>query len=72
MLNYIQLISRPDIIMDLHQVTRFTHNPQLSHECALLKIACYLSHTQHQGEIYTPNLQHGIDFYVDADFSGGW
>eukprot|EP00957_Ditylum_brightwellii_P146400 11147152-Ditylum_brightwellii.AAC.1 len=32
----------------------------------------YLSVTSEHGIIYTPNPELGIQYYVDADFAGGW
>jgi hypothetical protein len=45
MLQYLQNHSRPDITYAVSQCARFTHNPQCSHELAIIHICQYLCGT---------------------------
>ena len=72
MLSYLQGSTRPAISMALHQCTRFSNDPRLVHERAVRKIGKYLSETAMRGIIYDPDKTQGIEYYVDADFAGGW
>ena len=72
MLNYLQGHSRPDIAIAVHQCARFSANPMLSHEKAVIRIGRYLLHTKTRGIIFKPDISKGLEVYVDADFAGGW
>ena len=72
MLNYLQGHSRPDISMAVHQCARYSTNPMLSHEKAVMRIGRYLLHTKTRGMIFEPDISKGLEVYVDADFAGGW
>ena len=58
--------------MAVHQTARFSNNPMLSNEKAFKRLERYLLHTKRDGIIYNPDTQKGLEFYVDADFEGGW
>ena len=70
MLLYLASNSRPDISFAVHQCARFTHNPKVSHEKAIIRICRYLKGTQEEGLIYEPSSEMTVDCYVDADFAG--
>ena len=55
MLLYLSGHSRPDITHNVHQCTRFTFNPKLSHKRALIQIAKYLKATGNRGLIVDPD-----------------
>eukprot|EP00957_Ditylum_brightwellii_P192554 14660468-Ditylum_brightwellii.AAC.1 len=44
----------------------------LSHEHAMRQLAKTLSITSERGIVYTPNVELGIQCYVDTDFAGRW
>ena len=70
MLQYLQGHSRPDITFTVSQLSRFTHNPKRLHELALERIEQYLKGTINKGLCLKSTDSFGVDFYVDADFSG--
>ena len=72
MLNYLQGSTRPDISMAVHQCARFSTDPRLSHERAVLKIGKYLLATKDRGIKFTPDPSRGIECFADADFAGSW
>jgi hypothetical protein len=72
MLNYLQGSTRPDISMAVHQCARFTSNPKLSHERAILYLSRYLKGTSKRGIIFDPDTSRGIECFVDASFAPGW
>ena len=72
MLNYLTGTTRPDIAMAVHQAARFTNEPRLSHERAVLRIGKYLQGTKERGIIFKPDSSRGLECHVDADFAGGW
>ena len=72
MLGYLQLTSRPDISMAVHQCSRFNNDPKLSHEKTIKRICKYLLGTMDKGIIYRPNPALGLECHVDADFAGEW
>ena len=72
MLTYLQGTTRPDIAMAVHQCTRFSQNPKLSHERAVKRIGRYLLGTKDRGICSVPDPKKGLECYVDADFTGGW
>jgi hypothetical protein len=67
---YLASNSRPDISFAVHQCARFTHDPKVAHEQALLRICRYLKGTRTQGLILRPSDSISVDCYVDADFLG--
>jgi hypothetical protein len=73
MLTYLQGNTCPDIIsMATHQLAQFCQDPRLSHEQATTRLGRYLAHTKDRGIVYEPDKSMGIEYYVDADFAGGW
>jgi len=62
--------TRPDIQFAVHQVARFSHDPKHSHGQAIKRIVHYLLATKTRGISFQPNLDAGLDCYVDADFAG--
>ena len=72
MLTYLQGTTRPDISMAVHQCARFSINPMLSHERAVMRIGRYLLSTKNRGIIFKPDKYRGLKCYIDADFVGGW
>ena len=71
-LNYLQVMTRPDLSYLVHQCARFCNSPKLSHEQALKHICRYLRGTRHKGLIFKPDLKQGFKCYVDADWAGNW
>ena len=72
MLNYLQGSTRPDISMAVHQCARFSTDPKITHERAVMKIGKYLLGTKDRGLKFQPNKSKRIECYVDADFAGSW
>ena len=72
MLTYLQGTTRADISMATHQAARFSVCPKLSHERAVHRIGRYLKGTSDKGFIFRPDKAKGLEYYVDADFAGGW
>ena len=70
MLLYISSNTRPDIQFAVHQVARFSHDPKQSHGQAVKRIVRYLLGTKDKGIQFVPDLNAGLDCYVDADFAG--
>jgi hypothetical protein len=69
------LQTRPEITYAVSSASRFTHSPKRSHEQALERIGQYLKGTKHNALIFKPKPLGSVfktDFYVDADFAGGW
>ena len=58
--------------MAVHKTARFSINPMLSHEKAIMRLGRYLLDTRKRGVIYKPDKSKGLECYVDADFAGGW
>ena len=71
-LNYLQAMTRSDLVYSIHQCTRFCNNPKLLHEQGLKRICCYLYLTQNQGLVFQPQLTDRFKCYVDADWAGNW
>jgi hypothetical protein len=44
----------------------------LCHERAIMRLGRYLLDTRKHGIIYKPDCSKGLEYYVDADFAGGW
>ena len=56
--------------MVVYQCARFSNDPKLAHEGAVLKIGKYILATKHRGIQFKPDSSKGIECYVDADFVG--
>ena len=70
MLLYLASNTRPDLTFAVHQAARFSHCPKHSHAQAVKRIGRYLVGTKDKGLIFCPDLEQGLDCYVDADFAG--
>jgi len=70
MLLYLASNTRPDIQFAVHQVDRFSHSPRHSHAQAVKRIARYLLGSKDKGIIFQPDMDAGLDCFVDADFAG--
>jgi Reverse transcriptase (RNA-dependent DNA polymerase) len=70
MLLYISSNTRPDCQFAVHQAARFSHCPRKSHAQAVKRIVRYLLKTKAKGIEFVPNLEEGLNCYVDADFAG--
>ena len=70
MLLYLSSNTRPDLQFAVHQAARFTHNPKHSHAQAVKRIVRYLVKTREHGTIFKPDMNQGLNCYVDADFAG--
>ncbi len=55
-----------------HQLAQCCQDPRLSHEEATALLGRYLAHTKARGVAYEPDKSMGIEYYVYADFAGGW
>ena len=44
----------------------------LLHEKAIKQLGRYMYHTKREGIVYNPDITKGLEFYIDADFAGGW
>ena len=71
LLSYLQNSTRLEIAMAVHQTARFSNEPMLCHEKAIMRLGRYLLDTRKRGIIYKPDRSKGLDCYVDADFAGG-
>merc|ERR1739841_448567 len=58
--------------MAVHQVARFSNEPKLSHEKAIMRICRYLFGTKDKGIIFKPDKSKGLELFVDAEFAGNW
>ena len=58
--------------MAVHQCASFNANSMLCHEKAVKYNARYLISSQDTGIHYKPDTTRGLEFYIDADFAGGW
>ena len=72
MLSYLANSVCTEIQMAVHQMDRFSMNPMISHELAIVRIGRYLVDNPDRGVIYTVKKSRGLEVYVDADFAGGW
>ena len=72
MLNYLAGTTRPDIAMAVHQAARFVTDPRLIHERAIYRIGKYFLGSKDKGIILKPDKDKGLEYFVDADFAGGW
>ena len=65
-------MSRPEIVMAVHQTARFLNQPMLSHEKSIMQLGRYLLDTRKCGIIYKPDKSIGLECYIDADSAGVW
>ena len=71
MLNYLQA-TRPEVAMIVHQCALFSNDPRITHERAVMRIGKYLLGTKDRSVKFIPDINRGIECYVDADFAGRW
>ena len=72
MFNYLEKTTRPKLVFAVHQCAHFCENPKLSHKQAVHRIVRYLFGTNDKIILFKPNKPVGIQYFVDADFSGNW
>ena len=72
MLTYLQGTTRSDIHMATHQTARFSIDSKLSYERAVHRISRHLKGKNKKGFIFRPKKVKGLEYYVDANFAGGW
>ena len=73
MLNSFAGSTRPDIVaMAAHQCACFCSNPKLSHERAIQRFGRYVLGTRNKGMNFIVKPEKGLEYYVDANFAGGW
>jgi hypothetical protein len=72
MLNYLDKGSCSDVAYATHQCARFVESPRVEHAKAVRWLARYLLGTRDKGMIYKPDLERGLEVFVDADFAGNW
>ena len=72
MLNYLEKGTRSDIAYATHQCARFVDSPKKEHGDALRWLGRYLKGTRDKGMIFSPDLDKGLEVFVDADFAGNW
>ena len=70
-LNYLENITRPDILYAVHQCTKFSKDPRKPHGEADNKIGCYLKENYKMG-IYIRPCDSDVKVWADSDFSGNW
>ena len=72
MMLYLESNTRPDILSDVHQCARFTHNTKVLHKTAVKRICWYLQGTKDNGLVFNPSKKLVVDCYAGAYFSGLW
>jgi hypothetical protein len=72
MLQYFQVLTRPDITFAVSQRSRHIHRNTNMHLAALQIIGRYLLKSSEKEIILQPTLKPIIDCYIDANFSGLW
>ena len=58
--------------MAVHQCARFSNDPKITNERAVMRIGKYLLGTKDRGVHFIPNKSRGIECFVDADLVGSW
>ena len=72
-LNYIAMVTRPDIATAVAKVARFVQKPGNSHWTAVKRIMRYLRGTTDFGLVYKKDITDNdpiLEVYVDTDFAG--
>mmetsp|Transcript_26540 Transcript_26540/g.37655 ORF Transcript_26540/g.37655 Transcript_26540/m.37655 type:complete len:1449 (-) Transcript_26540:1524-5870(-) len=72
MLGYLTRCTRSDIAYAVHQCARFAANPKIEHTNAIRWLGRYLLGTMNKGMHYVPDMNQGLEVFVDADFAGTW
>ena len=70
MLNYLQASTRPEIVMAVHQCTRFSNDRRITHERGVMRVGKYVLGTRDKGTRFIPNKSKGDEYFADADFAG--
>ena len=71
-MNFLEISTRLDISVSIHQCARFSEQPKRSHAEAVKRIGRYLLATRSKGLIIRPNTRKYFEGWVDTDFSGNW
>ena len=58
--------------MPVHQCARFSSDPKITHERAVMRIEKYLLGTKDRGVKFILDNSLGIECFVGADFAGSW
>ena len=56
----------------MHKCAKYSIDTKQSHEEYVKRIGHYLNKTKDKGLVFTPGRWNGIEYYVNADFSGAW
>ena len=70
MITYLIGLIRPDIAIVMHQVTRFSSDPKLSYDKAVMRLRQYLRATISYRMFYQLDAKRGLELFVDTDFVG--
>lgn len=68
-LMFAAIVSRPDIMFAVSQISRFLQNPGQKHWAAVKRILRYLQGTKDVGIVYNGDTS-DLKMYADADFAG--
>jgi hypothetical protein len=68
--NFLEKSTRPDIVVAVHQCTRFSSEPKQSHVDAVRYFGRYLKRTQDEGLILDPKNDKSFKCWVNTDFLG--
>ena len=71
-LSHVERCTRLDLAYIVHQCARFNAAPKLIHTKAVKWIGRYLQGTKDKGYVINPDLQKGLEIYVDSDWAGNW
>ncbi|KAL7474813.1 hypothetical protein ACHAW6_000767 [Cyclotella cf. meneghiniana] len=71
-LNYLGQTTRLDILYEVHQAAKYSANPRLENEEAIVYIVKYLKVKRHIGLRFKPDPSKGFQCYCDGDFAGNW
>jgi hypothetical protein len=71
-MNFLTALTRPELMMAVHQCARFSGDPRLPHKQAAKRIIGYLKRTSSKGLIWRPDTSKGLECHVDAEFAGGY
>ena len=71
-INYLAQTTRPDILMAIHQIAKYSHDPRKEHGEAIIYLVMYLKGTRHIGLYFKPDPTKGFEDYCDSDFAGNW
>ena len=67
---YLSTNSRPDLILAVSQLARFSSDPKQSHAKAMKHLLRYLRGTSDKGTLVKPSKEIQLEMYVDADYAG--